>query len=411
MYQAMMDDAIEYPLTCWELARYMDYLRDTSVYAKTAYRLYPQFGKLAYFAQESANQLARGSYMNISLDDSILLDDPSPIFTPAYNMAIGHYMVSMDWITVLRLFGHKDTDMSLEFIDSGYGLSSFLEQRLGAGIQKVKHTPFIDTINKPLEWFAKAWNSDPRFFFLSAHNRKAIESSMPSLDHSRENIVCMHIRSGSYKNNEQNPGMGIRSVDPFNYQLLVSRLVGLGYKVFILTADPITVNLDGAETIVADTPAGIVNQWDQYEKAKFFIGTSSGMVHLCKMANYCALLTDWPHMPNEMMLGPHHLVATKRFFLKQDISHLSIDRRITLFVNNWELTSDCLVRYVDYRSLTPEELADALDEYLSFISCDHTPQTINDILVELDFPVECNRYFNWNISSTTALDLRRLLFC
>ena len=61
---------------------------------------------------------------------------------------------------------------------------------------------------------------------------------MPALNEKKK-IVCMHLRSGSYKNNEANAGMGIRSVDPLTYQKMATYLKNSGYRVINITADKI----------------------------------------------------------------------------------------------------------------------------------------------------------------------------
>ena len=402
----------KFPCVGFELSFYL------SMETPSSYRRYliralcnePTNQRLLYEFMKVSHKAFNGSYILDGVDDAILLQNA--IFSPAFNMAIGHFEIIIDYNEIHSAIGNHYP--SMEVFDSTFGLGNELTMILRKRIPNLKIQSDLYADQRNVSWWAKAYLCDPHHYWFRASTRQRVRKLgiIKSLQrfHKSEKSVFLHMRTNSYKNADADPQQAIRSVNPGSYQLLVDRLVHDGYTIYVPLNGNEDPGLVGITTFDITSSEGRTLQWEALLQASFMVGTPSGMIHLSGLCDRNAIFTNYTQLPCNM-LGAVHLVSLKRFSVSNlQVKHLSSIERIALVVNHWHQPGEpSLTSFCRIRDLSPEDLLDNIEEFYDIATNPLSGCNLCDVLNDQRIDISQENLPDINISRTTKRDLLALL--
>ena len=306
-------------------------------------------------------QLAR-NFMDCSNIVSYL-DQKDFYFTPIVQGAIGHMCRITDIYLASRAMNKQ---ANIHVIGSFGSPGSSLLTRLATKKElTVIYTDYSGILQEPIGYLAKFIAANFYCDWLSANQRRFVESTSCSYDYTKERqVFVMHLRTGLFRGNDHRLGDRIRSVDPLTYYCLDDFLHEKGFVGININADE-TTNYSGRSlTLHVRDAQSLDMQWRLLEKAAFVVGTGSGISHLTGLGSGRVIMTNCTTLLLSSILSSRHIFLLKNFLPDSRWWHLSPVSRLNMIVSSWEYRNG-VATYGTITDNSPQQLLAACQEYLN----------------------------------------------
>jgi len=221
----------------------------------------------------------------------------------------------------------------------------------------------------------------------------------------------LHTRTSVYKNDSNNEGNNLRSVNPRTYCSLVSTLKKIGFTVCQISAGASDVFTTGCNALIVNDSNSKAYQWESLSSVHFIVGTSSGISHFACRASFRSLLTNYTSMPSDYFLTDTMVVSLKRFRFKAGTLKCTPETAASLIIRHWSDRLEdlgCLCDYAKISDLSDYDLEANIIEYLEYISGRAEISRFRKLLSGRVDESFLKWLPNWPITSTSAEDI--LLF-
>lgn len=395
------------PCLRYEIDKYINSDKPNRKLAIEAYKRNPKSRRIRYEFMTAHYSRSAICAPDVSLSEATIWDKKQIYFLPAIEMAVGHYSVLVDFLELRKRMGLK---ANVSIITTTYASNPELLDLLIRKYSPISLHPYQQTKYWTLDKLSELWDGHIRHFWFNSVERQTVHNY--TRDRPNGRIVVLHLRTGTFKQNEGSMSMNLRSVKPSSYRLLVQYLINIGYNIVQISADKHPEFIEGIRSLHVLDNISKVKQWEEIASASFIIGTASGISHFTGFTGYCGLLTNYTCPPYENIIGEYTLVACKRFKPKITCRAISKKEIARMYLSHWTDGTPCLADHVIIEDQSESDLLDCVTEYISLINGTWSGDTISTIFSRhgVNFSnLFCFR--DYKLCKSSANDLARLLEC
>ena len=364
-----------------------------------------------YITDDIQNPLVRSRKRVVSQGISSTRSRRTYYFSPVLQISIGHYQHVTN---LLAYFNGLDLPLP--------SLIVFASSASSLGVTIFEHFreifPHInililsadDILTFPLVESSIIFDSDLYALSVPSSIENGITGSLtPSFLPNKS--VSIHLRTGLFKLDMNNPHASLRSVQPKSYQHAISSLSRNGYSSTLIAAESAPEVLDDCQYHVVSDLNSQYKQWKIIANANLFIGTTSGISHICNHGhNPLFIITNSTSLGMSDFQPFYHLISCKRFLpcmATKALQKYSNDLILSLVALPWELDHG-LSRFAEIRDLSPLDISSGISELIGFYNGSSKPHSLYDLCDLLQAFGFKASFPNRLLSQTTYIDMIHL---